>query len=920
MDFENYIEQCVVRILGECEEGTGFWVLPDGYCLTCFHIIVGERGIPSSEVSIEYRGKPLKAKYCSDLSNPDGDVAVLKVADEQIRPVDYVLLGLAEMDTEVRSYGYRKGSEGYRMTGTLRPGQFFAKVGEVYNFETNMPGNSYVDGMSGAPVFDPKRGVVLGMQYGQEEEGPAISYVHPIEKVYKSWHELETKNAATLLAKLRELEDSTNQVLEDFHEGKLAIPYPEREADEAIRRQLVDLPAFQAGFWIVIGEAGIGKSTLLLRLVEWCLDSEGYFPIWMDQRLFYKGGEKLIQFFDCLPSDWGLRLQDLTKLVQKPLVLFIDALDVILPHTDATQLVSQLNELASNATLICSSRPLEYELLREGGIPKAEEIELKRLSDGQVMDILEQARSSYHVRVEDLHPKLREMCQNPFILYLLLESSKTAPLPHVSDPTDTWVREEYWHRRVELVRPQAFVGYRFSGMEKDEVGQAKATIAYEMANRMLEAQTYRLTIEALEEILEGIALEETTSRELVDQESIKQTIYQELFAEGVIRDRSRPSFLHDSFADFVMCKQVLASHDWRSKISWLLVNISSPFYVPIVVRLVLQARDMRQSEIEGRIYDIMVKTLEDKRRSPVMMNRSWGVTYALHQLAPVWVERLCTNLEEHCPQEAASSIASVLVDVRHPKVVPTLIDGMNFYKYKRRFIDGLGASADPAAVEPLLTLLDHLLSAREDDELLETIAVALRKIRDARAQGLLMRLEADDTVPMTARRAARRALWEITHLAKYSEPLPYTDEETIEGLRTRDRRDPARYSDWKMVKQTAERIASQVREGETLSTAVVEALVKALDHEHEDAQRAVVRALGTIGTESAISGLITKVLDIQTPDAIRKEIVESLAQVATSTTDLHGREQIRSVLTRVAQKDPNPQVRRAANDALRRIF
>ena len=917
MDFETYIEQCVVKISGRLQKGTGFWVLPDGYCLTCFHIIADKGGTPSSEIDVEYKGKLLKARYCPGLSNPDEDVVVLEVTDKQAQPVDYTLLGPAEMDTEVRSYGYRQGSEGYRMTGTLRPGQFFAEVGEVYNFvETSMPDGSSVAGMSGAPVYDYRRKIVVGIQYSEEKEGPVTSYVHPIEKVYKSWPELKTRNATTLLAKLREMEDSTNRVLEDFHERKLAIPYPERKADEDIRKKLDDLPASQPDFWIVIGEAGVGKSTLLLHLVEWCLENARHFPIWLNQDLFYNDGEKLSQFFDCLPSDWGARLQDLAKLVQKPLVLFIDALDVILPHTDATKLISQLNELASNAVLICSSRPSEYERLKEAGTPMAEEMVLKQLSDKQVMDILEKARGEYHVRVEDLHPKLVEMCQNPFILYLLLESSKTEPLPYISNPTDTWVREEYWRRRVERVRPQAFVGYRFGGMEKDEVGQAKADIAYQMANRMLETQTYRLAMEALEEILKEITLEEIALKELVDQRSIKQTICQELFAEGVIHDRSRPSFLHDSFADFVMCRQILTSHDWQSKTIWLLENISSPFYVPIVVRLVLQARDLGRSEVESKIYDIMVRVLEHKYKSQAMMNRAWGVTYALQQLIPVWVERLCTSLEEHCPQEAASSIASVLVDVRHHQVVPTLVDGMDFYKYKKRFIDGLGASADPTAVEPLLTLLEHLLSTREDDELLETVAIALDKIRDARAQGLLMKLEADDTAPIAARRAARKALWGITNLAEYSEPLPYTDKETIEGLRTRDKRDPTRSFDWKVVKQTAERIALEARKGKSISPAIIEALVKALDHEHQDAQRAVVQALGALGTESAIRGLTTKVLDTQTPDAIRKEIVKFLGQIARSTTDIRVREHIHTILSRVAREDPNPQVRWAADNAL----
>ncbi len=941
MNFEEYIAKCVVKILKPRHRisGTGFWVLPDGYCLTCFHVIA-DKGRIRSSIEIEYGGELLQAVFCPKLSNPDKDVVVLKVADESIQSVPYVPLGLAQTDTEVRSYGYRHGwTEGYIITGVLRPGQFLGKVGEVYNLETHMPDRSSVIGMSGAPVFDPRRGVVVGILYGEEEEGPATSYVHPIDKVYESWPELRTRNAIAatklyevegvissildvgqrgrLLAKLRELENSASLALRQFQKSKLAIPYPEREADRDLRNMLINLPAFLSAFWIVIGDAGIGKTTLLLHLVEWCQVGNRYFPIWLDQDLFYENGEKLSQFFDCPPEELGFRLQQFADLAQKHLVLFVDALDVILPHADNAKLVSQLNKLASNSILICSSRPSEYKRLKEAGNLKDQAISLTRLSNEQVLDILRQAYGAYQVQVEDLDSALIEMCQNPFILYLLLESSKTEPSPYISNPTDTWVRERYWYNRVRRVRLQAFAPHRFGGMSGDEVGQAKANIAYKIANRMLETQTYRLNLQTLKEIIE-----EAPNRSL-----IMQAVYQELVAEGVLLedprlvDRIRVNFLHASFAEFVICKQILEAKHWQPKIGWLLKNIGSPFYVRIIVRLVWQAYDIGHHEIEDRIYYIMMKILEYKRRSQTLMNRAWGVTYALHQLAPIWVERMCATLREHCPQEAASSIASVLENVRHPMVIPTLVDEMNFYKFKKRFIDGLGTSGDPAALEPLLTLLEHLLSTRDDDELLETIAVALGKIGDERAQQWLMKLETDNTVPRAARRAAREALWLITNQDEYSEALPYTDEETIDELRIYDKKDPARYSDWKMVKRTAERIASEVKKGETLSATVIEALIKALDHEHEDAQRGVVQALEALATGSAINSLTVKVLDSQAPDAIRNEIVESLAQIATqSPPDSHIRWNIHNVLSRVIREDSNPQVRRTANNALRRIF
>src|SRR5262249_51802998 len=103
----------------------------------------------------------------------------------------------SQLASQVWLFGYRRGySDGYRVHGTLRLGQNLNDVGMVYNLETSLPDRSSVGGMSGAPVVDPKRALVVGIQYGEEDAGPAISYVHPIEKVYVTWPTLAMVNAA----------------------------------------------------------------------------------------------------------------------------------------------------------------------------------------------------------------------------------------------------------------------------------------------------------------------------------------------------------------------------------------------------------------------------------------------------------------------------------------------------------------------------------------------------------------------------------------------------------------------------------------------------------------------------------------------------------------------------------------------------
>ncbi|WP_257456105.1 trypsin-like peptidase domain-containing protein [Archangium lipolyticum] len=200
MNFDDFVERCVVSILLPRKSrfrpeswtivGTGFWVSPAGYCITCHHVLT-DNGLDPSDVHLKYRETVLHARLVQDISNLEKDTAVLRVSSPLEEPVECVPLGSAKPDTEVRLFGYRMGfTDGYRITGTLRPGQNLHSFGMVYNLETSLPGGSTVGGMSGAPVFDPRRKVVVGIQHGEEEKGPSTTYIHPIEVAYETWPDL----------------------------------------------------------------------------------------------------------------------------------------------------------------------------------------------------------------------------------------------------------------------------------------------------------------------------------------------------------------------------------------------------------------------------------------------------------------------------------------------------------------------------------------------------------------------------------------------------------------------------------------------------------------------------------------------------------------------------------------------------------
>jgi len=205
--FEKYIKDCVVEIL-KPNQGTGFWVLPDGHILTCYHVLFNQKlkpwnrdvDIENIDIKIRYHEKEYTALFDKEHSKPEIDIAVLTVKQVKEK-IHFVSLGDPELNTEVHVFGYRvDGNEkeafknGYHVFGMLRSGQVLNDGGLVYNLETHQPPNSSVSGMSGSPIYDINKKRVVGLQYSQEEVGPSICYVHPIEKVYKLWPELRINN------------------------------------------------------------------------------------------------------------------------------------------------------------------------------------------------------------------------------------------------------------------------------------------------------------------------------------------------------------------------------------------------------------------------------------------------------------------------------------------------------------------------------------------------------------------------------------------------------------------------------------------------------------------------------------------------------------------------------------------------------
>lgn len=80
--------------------GSGFIIHPDGYFITCHHVIYR-----LSSLKVEYQGQVYDdVQWCEDLSNPDVDIAILKINISDAKAVP--IINLQDVSTSVTVYGF----------------------------------------------------------------------------------------------------------------------------------------------------------------------------------------------------------------------------------------------------------------------------------------------------------------------------------------------------------------------------------------------------------------------------------------------------------------------------------------------------------------------------------------------------------------------------------------------------------------------------------------------------------------------------------------------------------------------------------------------------------------------------------------------------------------------------------------------
>lgn len=695
------------------------------------------------------------------------------------------------------------------------------------------------------------------------------------------------------------------------------------------------------GIWALVGEPGTGKSTVLFSFLERCIGRrkflfrKQYLVICIRGSQLVDAEKNLCQLLGCKPDELKNVLNDYKSAVGRQVVVVADALDEVATPMTAREIARNLRTLAQQAFVICASRKETFKQLLEGALG-ASVLEVKPLTKEEVRRVVRDGQKIYRV-IGEPTGALLDLCRIPLLLYLWLQvGGEKGQLA-----TSTSLINAYHKQIIDSVGDAGEV-------PAEEFRSAKRRVLSSLARQMLVSGSHDVLYDEIAPV--------------VTASSANLRAFDVMRGNGTVRevtDISRRSlrFFHLYLSEFEMADYLLSTDFEDLSINNLVERSSLSFYWPILVQIARLALDRGLPHYERDLYKQVIRVLDrtkknrtNKRLRPETRKRemdiAWGITYALRDLVDIWHGRFLSTLK--CPVEpqnckglidgeitaenyqvVASTLASIFCEdesvpfAESPWIVEGLIECLDIYHLKKRFVDALGISNDKRAADRLLALLRENLQPGGDKYLLANIALALRRLHCREAIDDLKTVYTDANQRPDARREAKSALFSLTRDREYREPLPYTEEEMVEALQTQDPRDPELSSDWQGIRDMAEFI----REQGQASDCVLDALLGALEHEHEGAKHPVIEALGAVGTPVVFEHLLKCVeiedcqwkYQIETSASSRIRILDALEQLCyrgQATLQAH---QIRDRLANIVDCDDDQAVRRRAQELSRHI-
>lgn len=242
----------VVRVVGPEIAGAGFLVTAGGLIVTCAHVLAG--AAPGATVRVEPHAgrRPLEATVVL-LENPP-DVAVLQLTTEAPPEAAVLPLGRSPQDDGDRrqgllTFGYPRvrPETGFPGEVTIIPG---GTADDGYR-QLTLESNQATLGFSGAPIWDPGMGAVVGMVKGIVTQDPG-------NRLESACLGVPAEVIRDLCPELRLPAGCPYRGLEPFTEEHANYYYGQEHATSQLLASLAS-----RDFVAVVAVSGGGKSSLL---------------------------------------------------------------------------------------------------------------------------------------------------------------------------------------------------------------------------------------------------------------------------------------------------------------------------------------------------------------------------------------------------------------------------------------------------------------------------------------------------------------------------------------------------------------------------------------------------------------------------------------------------------------------------------
>lgn len=183
-------------------EGSGFICHPDGYALTCWHVVEAWHSQAHDRGRVVYQGERLAAELMPERSAPGADLAVLKLtrADtaKDASPWRHLPLDVhwrVQASDQLHSFGYPTGQfeRGGIPTAPKLQGLTPAQLNGLEVFPLVGLNMDDIDrGYSGAPVADEVTGRVIGLVHAKHHETQA--FLIALRRLFDAWPELRAQH------------------------------------------------------------------------------------------------------------------------------------------------------------------------------------------------------------------------------------------------------------------------------------------------------------------------------------------------------------------------------------------------------------------------------------------------------------------------------------------------------------------------------------------------------------------------------------------------------------------------------------------------------------------------------------------------------------------------------------------------------